>query len=244
MKKFLLRFNTECNKEQEDALCWRVLVDAEEILARKVKINVPTRTTSHILGGIKKWSIECEGDFRILADNVIEIMPPGIIPSPCVIWITGLPCSGKTTISKELLQIFTQKGIKSVMLDGDEIRDIFTLGFTKSERLQHNDNVAKWASFLERQGFMVIVSLVSPYTQARNNARKLCNKFIEVYLNTSLEVCKERDIKGMYKKAMLGEIKNFTGIDDIYEAPLECELTLDTDKMNLKQCTDTIVNFL
>lgn len=161
-----------------------------------------------------------------------------------VLWMTGLPCSGKTTILKHL-----QNQIDNLaMLDGDELREWFSpKDFSKQGRDEHNKKVAHLAKLLLKHSVPVGVSLVSPYVENRENARKIINagnKFAEVYVKCSLDKCEERDVKGMYKKARAGEIKGFTGIDDPYEAPPNADLVLDTDHETLEESTEKIKNFL
>jgi len=160
---------------------------------------------------------------------------------PCVIWLTGLSGAGKTTIANELFRKLSQKDVKCIILDGDEIRNAFkNSGFDRESRVQHNINVGYMASLLEKQGYIVIVSLVSPYREARDKCRTIATNFLEVYVSTSLEVCEKRDVKGLYKKARSGEIKQFTGINDPYEDPLNPEVTLDTSTADLGTCINVI----
>jgi len=148
---------------------------------------------------------------------------------PFVLWMTGLPCSGKTTIVREL-----QKDIPNLaMLDGDELREWFSpKDFSKAGRDEHNKKVAHLAKLLLKHGVPSAVSLVSPYLVNREDARKIVDsgvQFAECFVKCSLEKCEERDVKGMYAKARAGEIKGFTGIDDPYEAPPNPDLLIDTE---------------
>jgi len=164
---------------------------------------------------------------------------------PCVIWLTGLSGSGKTTIANGLFKVLKEKNVKCVILDGDEIRNIFPLiGFDQAARITHNVNVGYMASLLEKQGYIVITSLISPFAEARDKCRILANNFMEVHLKTSLVVCEKRDVKGLYNKARKGEIKDFTGISSPYEEPINPELRLDTETSNLNFCIRTILNKL
>jgi len=130
------------------------------------------------------------------------------------------------------------------MLDGDEIRHaIRQTGFDKESRKKHNLNVGFIASLFERQGNVVIVALISPYVDVRKKVRSMCTNFIEVYVATDLNVCIERDAKGLYKKALQGEITNFTGISDVYEFPEHPEVVVDTAKMSTEECTLRVFNF-
>ena len=131
------------------------------------------------------------------------------------------------------------------MLDGDEIRKAIELtGFDEYSRKKHNLNVGYMASILEGQGNTVIVSLISPYDDIRNKIREMCKNFVEVYISTDIEVCKQRDSKGLYKKAMAGEIKEFTGISAPYYPPQHPELILDTAVLSVKECTNKIYTIL
>ena len=158
--------------------------------------------------------------------------------------MTGLPCSGKTTILKKL-----QESIPNLaMLDGDELREWFSpKDFSKAGRDEHNKKVAHLAKLLLKHKVPVGVSLVSPYIENRETARKVIDagdKFSEVYVKCSLGKCEDRDVKGMYKKARAGEIKNFTGIDDPYEAPDNADLTIETDNESLDDSANNIINYL
>lgn len=131
------------------------------------------------------------------------------------------------------------------MLDGDEIRNVIKLtGFDEESRKKHNLNVGSMAKLLEAQGNLVIVSLISPYQEIRKQIRSMCNRFIEVYVATSLSLCIKRDPKGLYKKALSGEIKDFTGISAPYEPPEHPELVLDTATATAEECADTIIAYL
>lgn len=162
-----------------------------------------------------------------------------------VIWLTGLSGSGKTTLALALAQRLKQLHIKTELLDGDVIREIFPMiGFTKSERIEHSRRVGYTASLLEKNNITVICSLISPYAEGRDFVRKITRNFVEVHLSTPLEICESRDPKGLYKKARTGQIKNFTGIDDPYEQPLHPELRLDTSTLNVEECVNKIINHL
>lgn len=163
---------------------------------------------------------------------------------PFVLWMTGLPCSGKTTIVRDL-----QKNIPNLaMLDGDELREWFSpKDFSKAGRDEHNKRVAHLAKLLLKHGVPSAVSLVSPYIENRESARQIVDagdQFAECYVKCSLAKCEERDVKGMYAKARKGEIKGFTGIDDPYEAPLNADLVVDTENESLSDSADKVRDFL
>lgn len=166
-------------------------------------------------------------------------------PKPAVIWLTGLSGSGKTTIAQQLKNDLNYKSVYPVILDGDDIRRVFKQqGFDEETRKKHNLNVGFIASLFEKQGNIVIVSLISPYADIRYEVRELCSNFIEVYLSTDINTCIARDPKGLYKKAITGEIKNFTGISAPYEPPLNPELKLDTSTVQVRQCSKMIIDRL
>lgn len=165
----------------------------------------------------------------------------GFKTKPGVIFLTGLSGSGKTTIAKSLVEKYKKKGIVPILLDGDEIRKVIhQTGFDEESRKKHNLNVGYMASLLESQGKVVIVSLISPYIDIRNEIRAMCKKFVEVYVCTDIKVCIERDPKGLYAKAIAGEIKDFTGISAPYYAPEAPEVLLDTGVLSIQECTDKI----
>ena len=163
---------------------------------------------------------------------------------PFVLWMTCLPCSGKTTIVKDL-----QKDIPNLaMLDGDELREWFSpKDFSKEGRDEHNKKVAHLAKLLLKHGVPSAVSLVSPYLENREKAREIVDageQFAECYVKCSLAKCEERDVKGMYAKARKGEIKGFTGIDDPYEAPEKADLIVDTENDSLSESANKVKGFL
>ena len=153
----------------------------------------------------------------------------------CVIWLTGLPGSGKTSIARIVAQKLQNKGLKVEILDGDEVRQWLspTEGFTREDRERHLRRVAYVAKLLARNGVIVLCSFVSPYRKIRKEIRKIIEDegitFIEIYVKCSLEECIRRDPKGLYKKALRGEIKYVTGIDDPYEEPENPDLILNSE---------------
>jgi len=152
-----------------------------------------------------------------------------------VIWLTGLPASGKTTIAEGVAGKLKDEGYRVELLDGDWVRRTINpdAGFTREERRRHLLRVAWIARLLARNGVIVLCSFVSPYRSIRSEVRKIIEEegipFIEVYVECSLKECIRRDPKGLFKKALRGEIKNFTGISDPYEPPEKPEITLNTE---------------
>lgn len=164
---------------------------------------------------------------------------------PVVLWFTGLSGSGKSTIADWVARELIARGFKVERLDGDTIRDIFpNTGFSRPERDAHIKRVGYLASKLEHNGVFVVASFVSPYRESRDFVRTLCRRFVEVHVATPLAVCEERDVKGLYAKARRGEIQNFTGIDDPFEAPLNPELVLDTTALSIEKAGKLVVGLL
>ena len=166
-----------------------------------------------------------------------------------VIWLTGLPGSGKTTIANKVASILREKRYRVEVIDGDWARKTISLGagYTREERKIHLHRIAWVARLLARNGVIVICSFVSPYRDVRKMIREIISEeapFIEVYVKCPLEECIRRDPKGLYKKALRGEIKHFTGISDPYEEPLNPEITVDTVNNSVEENASTIINYL
>lgn len=162
------------------------------------------------------------------------------------VWFTGLPCSGKTTIADEISKIMKVEGYKVERLDGDTIRKGLTsdLGFSKKDRDENIKRVTFVAKLLTRNGVTVLATFVSPYRDRRKMTREEVGSYVEIYTRCSLEACMRRDVKGMYKKAIAGEIKDFTGINDPYEEPENAELVIDTDKENIDESVRKVLTRL
>lgn len=163
-----------------------------------------------------------------------------------VIWLTGLPCSGKTTLSKEIEKYFQQKNLPIQRLDGDVVRETISkdLGFSKEDRDINIERLSYVAQMLSDNGVNVVSAFVSPYQKMRDFIRGLCENFVEVHVNCGIDECKRRDVKGMYAKAARGEIKDFTGVDDPYELPRNPEIVVSTEKENIKESVEKIINYL
>ena len=163
-----------------------------------------------------------------------------------VIWLTGIPGSGKTTLALELKKYYEQKGLPVDILDGDEIRKTLSkdLGLSPEDRKEHNRRVIFVAQLLAKNGVTVIVPLISPYRETREYARKEIPNFVEVWVKASVDECIKRDPKGLYKKALAGEITNLTGLQAPYEEPQKPELVLDTEKHNTQECIGLILSTL
>jgi len=162
------------------------------------------------------------------------------------LWFTGLPCSGKSAVADRVAAALKEKGHYVERLDGDIVRQDLTrdLGFSKKDRDENIRRVTFVAKLLSRNGVAVLTSFISPYREMRDRARREVTNFIEVYARCSLDVCIKRDVKGMYEKARRGEIKEFTGISDPYEEPLNPEIVLDTDKETLEDSVRRVLDRL
>lgn len=165
-----------------------------------------------------------------------------------VLWLTGLSGSGKSTIAQYLEQELYNSGYLTKVLDGDNIRSGINnnLGFSIEDRKENIRRIAEVAKLFLDTGIITICSFISPTAEIRNFAKSIIgpDSFFEIFINTPLSVCEERDIKGLYKKARAGEIKNFTGIDSPYEKPHEPALTIQTENQSVIQSVETILNFL
>ena len=160
-----------------------------------------------------------------------------------VIWFTGLSGAGKTTIAEKLEPVLRQRGCKVEQLDGDTVRTHLSkgLGFSKEDRDTNIRRIGFVAHLLSRNGVAVICSAISPYREIRDENRALIGDFVEVYVSCPIEVLAERDVKGLYKKALAGELKNFTGVSDPYEEPLHAEVVVETDKETVDESLAKIV---
>jgi len=163
-----------------------------------------------------------------------------------VLWLTGLPCSGKSTIAGVLERMACESNLEAEFLDGDVVRQSLShdLGFSREDRDAHIKRIGFVCRLLVRHGVMVIASFVSPYREARDSNRCLIGAFVEVYVSASVEACERRDVKGLYKKARAGEIQGFTGISDPYEPPLHPEVTCETERETPEESAAKIWNFL
>ncbi|HLN93614.1 MAG TPA: adenylyl-sulfate kinase [Thermoanaerobaculia bacterium] len=163
------------------------------------------------------------------------------------LWFTGLSGAGKTTISHLVEKELQDRGSRVEVLDGDVVRENLSkgLGFSKEDRDTNIRRIAFVADLLSRNGVPVITAAISPYREIRDEARELMgDRFIEVFVKASVEVCAERDVKGLYEKAFKGEIKEFTGVSDPYEPPLNPELTLDTEHQSAEESANAILGLL
>jgi adenylylsulfate kinase len=164
---------------------------------------------------------------------------------PAVVWFTGLSGSGKSTLAKRVFAALQERGLKAEYLDGDAIRKVFPeTGFSRAERDLHVRRVGHLAAVLEKNGVFVVASLISPYEDSRRFVRGLCRNFVEVHVSTPLAVCEARDPKGLYALARRGEKPNFTGVNDPYEPPPRCEITVDTSRLSEEESFSRVMEHL
>ncbi len=165
-----------------------------------------------------------------------------------VLWFTGLSGSGKSTLAHALEEKLFQKGCRTFVLDGDNIRHGLNsnLDFSEKSRTENIRRVSEVSKLMMESGLIVMTAFISPFNKDRDKARKLISSddFIEIYCKASLETCESRDVKGLYRRARAGEITNYTGIDSPYEVPENPELTIDTDNQSLEGSVSTILSFL
>lgn len=160
-----------------------------------------------------------------------------------VLWMTGLSGAGKTTIALDLEQKLLERGLKVERLDGDVVRESLTrdLGFTAEDRRKNIERVTFVAKLLSRNGVGTVCSFISPYQSVRDLVRENTTNFLEVYIDAPLDVVIDRDVKGLYAKALAGEIPNFTGISDPFEAPENPDIHIHTDLGTVEECSDQLL---
>jgi len=167
---------------------------------------------------------------------------------PCVIWLTGLSGSGKSTIANLIEKILASKGYHTYLMDGDNLRYGLNkdLGFTDKDRVENIRRIAEVAKLMVDAGLIVITAFISPFHNERKMAREAVedNEFIEIFINTPLEVAEERDVKGLYKKARMGKLFNFTGIDSPYEIPENPECDLQTVGVTPTEAANKVIQLL
>ena len=166
----------------------------------------------------------------------------------CTIWLTGLSASGKSTIGNLLDAILIKRGMRSYILDGDNVRHGLNkdLGFSPADRTENIRRIGEVAKLFTEAGVIVATAFISPYRSDRDQVRKIMKEgdFIEVFVDAPLDVCEQRDPKGLYKKARAGEVKEFTGISAPYEAPEKPELVLRSGTFTAEECAEQLLNFL
>jgi adenylylsulfate kinase len=164
---------------------------------------------------------------------------------PVILWLTGLSGSGKSTISDRLEQVLQEEGYKTYLLDGDNIRHGLNkdIDFSEKGRKENIRRIGEVARLFTDAGIIVITAFISPFREDRNFVRSLVeeSEFVEVYINCPVEVCEARDVKGLYARARRGEIPDFTGISSPFEEPLNPEVEVQSDKMDIDSCVNKIL---
>ena len=165
-----------------------------------------------------------------------------------VIWFTGLSGSGKSTLAHSVEEELYKQGCRTFTLDGDNVRHGLSsnLSFSDDDRKENIRRIGEAAKLMMESGVIAMTAFISPFKKDRNLVRQLLPQgdFIEIYCNASLEACESRDVKGLYKRARAGEIKNYTGIDSPYEAPDNPELIIDTESESLEESVTKVIDFL
>jgi adenylylsulfate kinase len=168
---------------------------------------------------------------------------PGPAEGGFTVWFTGLSGSGKSTLAELLVEVLERRGRRFELLDGDVVRTHLSrgLGYSKEDRDANILRIGWVAERLTYHGATVIVSAISPYREARERVRRSISRFVEVFVSCPVEVCAQRDRKGLYAKAFRGEITGFTGVDDPYEPPEHPELVLETDRLGPEECLELLI---
>lgn len=165
-----------------------------------------------------------------------------------ILWFTGLSGSGKSTVAYKVEENLFRRGVRTYVLDGDNIRSALNrdLGFSRDDRVENIRRIGEVAKLFVDAGVVVFAAFISPYRKDRNTVRSLVepDEFIEIYVKCPLKLCEQRDAKGFYEKARSGIIKQFTGIDDPYEEPENPEIVIETEKLSVEECADKIMEFL
>jgi len=164
---------------------------------------------------------------------------------PFNLWFTGLPLSGKTTIADKVYEKLQKLDIPLERIDSKDIREMFpNAGFSKNERNRHIKRIGHLVQTLQKNSISTVCSFVSPYRESRKLIREMVKNNIVVYIKADIEECKKRDYKGVYEKALSGEIKNFTGISDVYEEPQHAEIVIDTTKIGIDEAVRIIIKYV
>lgn len=193
-----------------------------------------TKTKKNIVW--HKQAVEKEDRVRLLSQK------------PSILWFTGLSASGKSTIANAVESELFRRQIKTYLLDGDNVRHGLNkdLGFSEVERVENIRRIGEVSKLFVDAGLIVLTAFISPFKSDRQIARSLVkyDEFIEIFIDTPIDICEQRDPKGLYKKAREGALKNFTGIDSPYEKPENPQLHIKADKYSVKECVTIIINYL
>jgi adenylyl-sulfate kinase len=173
-----------------------------------------------------------------------ELVKHGEWPSGMTLWFTGLSGAGKTTLCRSVADYLRAEGFPVAVLDGDEVRQTICagLGYSREDREENIHRIIMAAEGLVESGVVTLVAAISPYATMRDEARKRLRPFVEIYVNASLATCIDRDTKGLYRRALMGEIPAFTGVSDPYEPPLAPEVECNTESETIDQCVAKILD--
>jgi adenylylsulfate kinase len=164
---------------------------------------------------------------------------------PFNLWFTGLPLSGKTTIADKVYTELEKLHIPIERIDSKDIRNLIPdIGFTREDRNRHMYRIGYLIQTLQKNAISTVATFVSPYTESRKAIREMVTNNIVVYIKADIETCRSRDYKGVYEKALRGELQNFSGVNDVYEEPKHAEIVIDTDKLNADEAADIIIKYV
>ena len=213
-------------------------VDVDEDLKKISATEIRNRISS----GDDSWR-------EMMAPGADKVLHNYLSKKGVVVWLTGLSGAGKTTVANSVHDELTKRGIRVERLDGDILRENITknLGFSKEDRIENLTRASFLAKLLARNGVVVLASFITPYNSVQERIRDDMENqahFVETYVNASLKECIRRDPKGNYKKALAGKIKNYTGIDDPFEAPVCPEIVLDTENNSVRDCTEKLTTHI
>jgi len=214
----------------------------EIAVTENVKKISGTSIRSMIEKGDRSWK-------KFMPEGADKVLEDYLSDSGIVVWFTGLPKSGKKTISQKVSVELENRGIRNEVLHGGILRDTISkdLAFSKEDRLRNIQRASYITKLLAKNGAIVLCSFITPYNSLRSEIRKDLEKhatFVQVYVNTSIEGCKKRDDEGIYKKAESGEIPQFTGVTDKFEEPKNSEITVNTEEKSAKECAAEIVEYI
>jgi adenylyl-sulfate kinase len=194
---------------------------------------------NHISSGVKR-------EPGATLDSAMSLSPSKSLSPGRIVWFTGLSGAGKTTLAQAVFERLLAGGRAAELLDGDQIRNRLSkgLGFTPEDRVENVRRIAFVANLLARHGVIVLVPVIAPYRSIREEVRRNSHAYFEVYVNAPLDICEQRDPKGLYKLARAGALSNFTGIDDPYESPESPEIECRTDRESIEACVRKILDAL
>jgi adenylylsulfate kinase len=160
-----------------------------------------------------------------------------------IVWMTGLPSAGKTTLAKEICRRLDDAGIPNVLLDADDVRRSLwpELGFSPKDRVENIRRIGRLAEISQATGAVSVVACISPFRRSRDEIQRRNKDFVEVFVDCPASVCKKRDVKGLYRKAAEGRLRGLTGVDAVYEAPRHPKVHVRTDLMTLSRCADAVM---